>query len=74
MTGEVIGRATGGNFGFRVGMSLALGMVRPEFPRKRVKALEIEILGRNPTRRASFRTVRSIPENHRLRTGSDADG
>ena len=28
--GAVIGRATGGGFGFRVKKSLALGMVRPE--------------------------------------------
>ncbi|MCZ6642043.1 MAG: dimethylglycine dehydrogenase, partial [Gammaproteobacteria bacterium] len=28
--GELVGRATGGNYGFRVGKSLALAMVRPE--------------------------------------------
>ena len=28
--GEVIGRATGGGFGFRLNKSLALAMVRPE--------------------------------------------
>ena len=29
--GELIGRATGGGYGFRVDKSLALGMVRPEY-------------------------------------------
>lgn len=43
--GEVIGRATGGGFGFRVSKSLALGMVRPEFAEAGV-ALEIDILGK----------------------------
>ncbi len=28
---EVVGRATGGNYGFRIGKSLMLGMVKPEF-------------------------------------------
>jgi dimethylglycine dehydrogenase len=27
---DLVGRATGGNYGFRIGKSLALGMVRPE--------------------------------------------
>lgn len=43
--GELIGRATGGNFGFRVNRSLALGMVRPEFAGPGTE-LEIEILGK----------------------------
>ncbi|MGD8578534.1 MAG: FAD-dependent oxidoreductase [Lysobacterales bacterium] len=70
--GEVIGRATGGNFGFRVGKSLALGMVRPEFA-ETGQALEIEILGTDYP-------ALVIPDspfdsgNHRLRTGSDTDG
>ena len=29
--GEVVGRATGGNYGFRVKKSLAIAMVKPEF-------------------------------------------
>jgi dimethylglycine dehydrogenase len=43
---KIIGRATGGNFGFRVGKSLALGMVVPEFANTGTE-LEIEILGKN---------------------------
>jgi len=42
--GEVVGRATGGGFGFRVDKSLALGMVRPEFSAPGTE-LEIDILG-----------------------------
>ncbi len=44
--GELIGRATGGGYGFRVGKSLALGMVRPEFAEPGTR-LEIEILGKS---------------------------
>ena len=41
--GEVIGRATGGNYGFRVGKSLALAMVRPDLAAEGTE-LEIRIL------------------------------
>jgi dimethylglycine dehydrogenase len=43
--GEVVGRATGGGFGFRIDKSLALGMVRPEFSAPGTE-LEIDILGK----------------------------
>ena len=43
--GEIIGRATGGGFGFRVDKSLALGMVRPKLSKPGTK-LEIDILGK----------------------------
>ena len=43
--GELIGRATGGGFGFRVNKSLALGMVRPELAAAGTE-LEIDILGK----------------------------
>ncbi len=43
--GELIGRATGGGFGFRVNKSLALGMVQPEFSGLGTE-LEIDILGK----------------------------
>ena len=43
--GELIGRATGGGYGFRVGKSLALGMVKPELAEPGSR-LEIEILGK----------------------------
>tara|TARA_B100000780_G_C21062171_1_gene426998 strand:- start:406 stop:1272 length:867 start_codon:yes stop_codon:yes gene_type:complete len=42
--GEVIGRVTSGGYGFRVGKSLALGMVKPELAVIGIQ-LEIEILG-----------------------------
>ena len=43
--GELIGRATGGGFGFRVDKSLALGMVRPDLAAANTE-LEIDILGK----------------------------
>jgi dimethylglycine dehydrogenase len=42
--GKLVGRATGGNYGFRVGKSLALGMVRPEHADVG-NELEMDILG-----------------------------
>ena len=42
--GKLVGRATGGNYGFRVGKSLALAMVRPEFSEPGTE-LEMTILG-----------------------------
>ena len=44
--GQIIGRATGGGFGFRIDKSLALGMVNPELAGPGTR-LEIEILGKN---------------------------
>ena len=43
--GKLVGRATNGGFGFRIGKSLALAMLKPEFARLGA-ALEIKILGR----------------------------
>ena len=43
--GKVIGRATSGNYGFRLGKSLALAMVQPEFSEVGTD-LEIDILGK----------------------------
>jgi dimethylglycine dehydrogenase len=43
---EIVGRATGGGFGFRIDRSLALGMVRPDLAEPGTE-LEIEILGKN---------------------------
>jgi dimethylglycine dehydrogenase len=43
--GELIGRATGGGYGWRTNKSLALGMVRPEKAEIGTE-IEIEILGR----------------------------
>ena len=42
---NVVGRATGGDFGFRLGKSIALGMVKPEFANIGQK-LKIDILGK----------------------------
>jgi dimethylglycine dehydrogenase len=42
--GALVGRATGGNYGFRVGKSLALAMVRPEHAEPGTE-LEMTILG-----------------------------
>ena len=41
---DVVGRATGGNYGFRVQKSLALGMVKPEFSKVGTQ-LKMDILG-----------------------------
>lgn len=42
--GEMVGRATGGNYGFRVGKSLALAMLRPDLAETGTE-LEMDILG-----------------------------
>ncbi len=43
--GKVVGRATGGDFGFRLGKSIALGMVKPNVATTGQK-LKIDILGK----------------------------
>ena len=43
--GELVGRATGGGYGFRVDKSLALGMLKPELA-KPGTTVEIDILGK----------------------------
>ena len=53
--GENIGRATGGGYGFRVGKSLALGMVRPDLVEIGME-LEMDILG-------TMHKVTVIPES-----------
>ena len=47
--GSVIGRATGGDYGFRLEKSIALGMVKPELANVGQK-LKIEILEKNMRR------------------------
>ena len=44
--GELVGRATGGGFGFRLDKSLALGMLRPDLAEVGTR-VEIEILGKH---------------------------
>ena len=67
--GEVVGRATGGGFGFRVDKSLALGMLRPELAGPGTD-LEIEILGKGYPATVVAESPFD-PENSRLR---DVDG
>ncbi len=43
--GKVVGRATGGDFGFRLGKSIALGMIKPDIATTGQK-LKIDILGK----------------------------
>ncbi len=69
--GELVGRATGGGFGFRVNKSLALGMVQPEFSGLGTE-LEIDILGK------TFKAVvvpdsPFDPQNERLRDVNGAN-
>jgi dimethylglycine dehydrogenase len=63
--GDLIGRATSGNYGWRVGKSLALGMVRPELAAIGTE-VEIDILG---TRHGATVIGESPwdPDNERLR-------
>ena len=42
---KVVGRATGGDFGFRINKSIAIGMVKPELATTGQK-LKIDILGK----------------------------
>jgi dimethylglycine dehydrogenase len=63
--GELVGRATSGNYGFRVGKSLAMAMVRPELAAAGTD-LAIDILGT----RCDARVIGESPydpENKRLR-------
>ncbi|HJP51423.1 MAG: FAD-dependent oxidoreductase [Pseudomonadales bacterium] len=71
LDGELVGRATGGGFGFRVNKSLALGMVKAELAIPGTE-LQIEILGK------TFDCVivpesPFDPENERLRNVNGAN-
>lgn len=64
--GQLVGRATGGNYGFRVQKSLALAMLRPEHA-KPGTGLEMDILGtRHPV--TVIPESPYDPENLRLRS------
>ena len=63
--GNVVGRATSGGYGFRVDMSLALGLVKPEYSSLETD-LEIEILGKRYTARVVAESPFN-PENIFLR-------
>ena len=71
MDGELVGRATGGGFGFRVDKSLALGMVRPDLAEPGTQ-LEIDILGRN-YRATVIPDSPFDPKNERLRDVNGAN-
>ena len=66
--GEVVGRATSGGYGFRIGKSLILGMVKPELSVPGTE-LETDILG-NKFRCTVLEESPYDPNNERLR----ADG
>jgi dimethylglycine dehydrogenase len=63
--GKVVGRATSGNYGFRVGKSLALAMVRPEVSEVGTE-LQMDILGTSH-RVTVIDESPFDPENERLR-------
>ena len=63
--GEMVGRTTSGNYGFRVGKSLALAMLRPQLAGTGT-ALEIEVLGER-YRAEVVRESPWDPANDRLR-------
>jgi dimethylglycine dehydrogenase len=67
--GEVIGRATGGGFGFRIDKSLALGMVQPGYAAPG-NELEIEILGK----RYPATVIPDSPFDPRNKRLRDVDG
>jgi len=70
--GEPVGRATGGNYGFRVGKSLALGMLKPGLAKTGTE-VDIEILGK--TYRATVIPDSPFdPANERLRDLEGANG
>ena len=70
--GKLVGRATGGSYGFRVGKSLALGMLKPEFAEPGT-GVEIEILGK--TYAATVIPDSPFdPRNERLRDVNAANG
>ena len=65
LNGEMIGRATSGNYGFRLEQSLALAMLRPEHAVEGA-AFEIEILGERYPARVVGESPWD-PDNARLR-------
>ncbi|MFQ5609498.1 MAG: glycine cleavage T C-terminal barrel domain-containing protein, partial [Woeseiaceae bacterium] len=70
--GDLVGRATGGGYGFRIGKSLALGMVRPDLAEPGT-TLEIEILGKNYPATVTIESPFD-PKQERLRDVNGANG
>jgi len=69
--GELVGRATGGHFGFRTARSLALGMVRPDLAQPGSE-VSIEILGKD-YRAVVIADSPFDPKNERLRDVNGAN-
>ena len=65
VNGEMVGRCTSGGYGWRVGKSLALGMIRPEFS-ELGQEVDIVILGK-PHRATIIPESPYDPENARLK-------
>jgi dimethylglycine dehydrogenase len=63
--GEMVGRATAGGYGWRVGKSLALGFVTPELAAEGTE-LEIDVLGEQKPARVIAESPYD-PENEKLR-------
>ena len=63
--GKVVGRATGGGYGWRLGKSLALAMVHPDLAEPGTE-LEIEILGKRHDARVIIESPYD-PENEKIR-------
>lgn len=65
LDGELVGRTTSGNLGFRVGKSLALGMLRPDVAADGAE-LRMDVLGTNCSARVIGESPYD-PANERLR-------
>jgi dimethylglycine dehydrogenase len=65
MNGDMVGRCTSGAYGWRLGKSLALGMVKPEFA-SLGQELDVSILGK-PHRATIIAESPFDPDNLRLR-------
>jgi dimethylglycine dehydrogenase len=63
--GEMVGRATAGGYGWRVGKSLALGFVKPELAAEGTE-LEIDVLGELKPARVIAESPYD-PDNEKLR-------
>jgi len=64
--GEVVGETTSGDYGYRVGASIALGMIRPDL---NVPGTEVEVNIYGQMRRATVQANQPLwdPQNERLR-------
>ena len=65
VNGEMVGRATGGGYGWRIGKSLALGFLRPEHAAVGTE-VEIDVLG-DMLKATVIEESPYDPKNERLR-------